>query len=61
MIDYYGEEGCCKTCPTWKKEENRIEEGKCLCFDCKCRKCIWYEWDSFEEKGKCTHPGEGVW
>jgi len=50
--DYYGEEGCCLTC-----EE---QEEDCLCFNCKCRKCEWYEplygADWGEKTGECTYP-----
>lgn len=48
--DYYIEEvdsGCCLRC-----SESEID---CLCYDCKCSKCFWY--DSPEEynfeKGHC--------
>ena len=46
-IDYYDEyigmdiHGCCLICPD-------AEDG-CLCYDCKCTKCYWYE----PEEGYC--------
>jgi len=39
------ESGCCLICDS-------AEEG-CLCFNCKCRKCFWYERDDYEDKGYC--------
>ena len=33
--DYYSCEGCCLVCSK--------QAAGCLCFECKCRKCIWYE------------------
>jgi len=35
LEDYYDEEGCCLTC-------EEAELG-CLCYKCKCRKCIHYD------------------
>lgn len=32
--EYYGEFGCCLTCP-------KAHTG-CLCYNCKCRKCLHY-------------------
>jgi hypothetical protein len=60
--DFYGMEGCCLTCE-W------AEEG-CLCYDCKCRRCVHYvrdiedwEWAPYEDArfGHCnlTEPPEG--
>lgn len=40
--DYYGEDGCCLIC-------SDSEEG-CMCFGCKCRKCVHYL------DGRCTYP-----
>ena len=34
-FDYYGKDGCCLTCPT--------AYIGCLCFNCKCRKCAYYD------------------
>lgn len=35
-VDYYEEGGgCCLHCPNAKKG--------CLCFECKCTKCYWYD------------------
>jgi len=42
--DFYGEVGCCLTC------ENAEED--CLCYQCKCRRCIHYE--STGDNGYCT-------
>lgn len=40
----YGKSGCCLTCSPEKKEEHKLEDSEnCLCYDCKCRKCDWYE------------------
>ena len=51
-IDYYDEyieedgiHGCCKLCDDAK-------DG-CLCYDCRCTKCYWYEYDYSLEKGYC--------
>jgi hypothetical protein len=48
VYDFYGEEGCCLTC-------DEAEEG-CLCYECKCRRCIHYvqdyDWDE-EPIGHC--------
>lgn len=45
--DYYDKKGCCLVC-------NEAKEG-CLCYECKCRNCYWYEYDS-HDKGHCNHP-----
>ena len=54
MRDYYGEDGCCLTC------EDSYDG--CLCFDCKCKKCEWYEADT-DYSGHCEygqyHPPRG--
>jgi len=50
-IDYYERysmeypeiRGCCLCCPD--------SESECLCFDCKCTKCMWYE--NYEGDGWC--------
>lgn len=51
-LDYFelyseGEEshGCCLLCPDSKPG--------CLCYDCKCTKCYWYE--KTEDGGHCAH------
>jgi len=51
--DYYGEVGCCTVCDVngYKEIVKGLEvhiyfEGKyydCVCLDCKCRKCDWYD------------------
>ncbi|MGB9672172.1 MAG: hypothetical protein ACPLZY_03390, partial [Candidatus Norongarragalinales archaeon] len=40
--DYYDENGCCLTCefPEERKGWNGIYGDGCLCFDCKCSKCL---------------------
>lgn len=52
--DQYGTSGCCLTC--------RKQADGCLCFNCKCRKCDWYEirihgWDldlyDYKDYKKC--------
>lgn len=59
-FDYYGEIGCCLTCSD--QEVNEINEfGDCLCYDCKCRQCFWYqsdtlEWECGVGKGHCEYP-----
>ena len=53
--DYYGEEGCCMTCDEEEKIENETHDGKCLCFECKCRQCSHYVPDSYgRNKGRCN-------
>jgi len=37
--------GCCLCCP-------KAEDG-CLCTDCKCTKCYWYEFDEDINEGSC--------
>jgi len=59
--DYYGEQGCCLTCDEETKEINVLDEGECLCYDCMCRQCFWYEPDydgdyGWSEKGTCEYP-----
>jgi len=51
-IDYYDEylesdgiHGCCLLC-------DDARPG-CLCYDCKCRKCYWYNKDEYMEHGRC--------
>ena len=41
VYSYYNEKGCCLTCDK-DKERHRTIEGKCLCYDCKCRNCEMY-------------------
>jgi len=44
MSDYYGEEGCCLTCEDEIKEIHTLGTGEgCLCLECKCRQCAYYE------------------
>ena len=46
--DYYGDLGCCLTCTEYDKMyevEGYSEDpydGSCLCYSCKCTRCIWY-------------------
>ena len=65
--DYYGEHGCCLTCDEERKEsytttnEYGEYDGKCLCYDCTCRQCYWYEPDyngdyGYSESGSCKYP-----
>ena len=58
--DYYGEEGCCLTCDEQEDNEIDDESGKCLCYDCKCRQCYWYQLDTEDwehgGKGHCEYP-----
>ena len=49
-MSFYGEDGCCLTCPDAAPD--------CLCFDCLCRKCADYEYDPYEDRGYCTIPRE---
>ena len=48
-VDYYeeylgsDERGCCLLCPD--------AEPGCLCYDCKCTKCYWYDSDDID--GHC--------
>ena len=49
LDDYYDEDGCCLTCED-------AEEG-CLCFECKCTKCVWYISDGYSG-GKCEKAEE---
>lgn len=53
--DYYGESGCCYTCP-------EQEEG-CLCFECRCTHCERYRMYEHEEGGYCqiTADREDNW
>jgi len=50
-IDYYeegitsGEKGCCLLCED--------AEPGCICYDCKCKKCYWYEYFSYSNEGEC--------
>ena len=44
MLDEDGM-GCCLKCPN--------AEPECLCYECCCRKCYWYE--EGEHKGKCAY------
>jgi len=50
MLEYG--EGCCLNCPD-------SEEG-CLCYNCKCKNCLWYspleEYNG--EKGHCDKTDE---
>uniref|UniRef100_A0A6H1ZYD9 Uncharacterized protein n=1 Tax=viral metagenome TaxID=1070528 RepID=A0A6H1ZYD9_9ZZZZ len=39
MCDYYQDEGCCLTCED--------AEPGCLCFNCKCTKCVYYNEGGF--------------
>ena len=56
-LDYYeiysegepGIHGCCLLCDDAKPG--------CLCYDCKCSKCCWYEFDSDMGKVNCTFGG----
>lgn len=43
--NYYGEPGCCYTCPD--------REQGCLCFECRCTRCEHYRKDDYDEKGHC--------
>ena len=63
--DYYGEDGCCLTCdPEWQEEhllDHSAKEGYCLCKECMCRQCFWYEPDysgdyGWSDGGSCTYP-----
>lgn len=65
VADWYGARGCCKTCHTgydvqtgefYEKEKLRgyrvyKRTGRCLCYDCKCRRCMWYD----EEGKSCNY------
>jgi hypothetical protein len=44
MTDFYGDIGCCLTC------EDAHDD--CLCFDCKCTQCDYYE--GFNGDGYCS-------
>ena len=46
--DYYGKPGCCLTC-------SKTHKG-CLCFDCRCTHCIYYERSIFRANGECRYP-----
>ena len=54
------EKGCCLLCGESYPD--------CLCYDCKCTNCYWYEpsseyfGESGERRGCCEHirPGEGT-
>ena len=58
--DCYGIIGCCLTCTASDKEEREgyqqdlFYEGKyyrCVCYDCKCKKCSWYFNRECQRKG----------
>ena len=42
-MNYYEEIGCCLTCDDETKEYNELDDGTCLCYECKCRKCSEYD------------------
>ena len=57
--DYFGDEGCCLTCN--EQDLFDFENGKCLCYDCKCRKCYWYRVIGYSKEredyfGHCVYP-----
>lgn len=65
MTDYYDSEGCCLTCEDEDKSDRNGWNGcyypDCLCFDCKCTICDWYN-NLFYYK--CTYPrynGNQLW
>jgi hypothetical protein len=42
---------CCLTCQDIDenfKEEHTDDYGNCLCYNCCCRKCLWYD------NGRCS-------
>lgn len=52
LDEFYGEEGCCLTCTRKKKKEG------CLCYDMKCKRCIFYirlEWSPEYQKPHCGY------
>lgn len=59
--DYYDKEGYCLTCLPSRKKKHKTGDG-CLCYECKCRKCFWYEFkvfdldkDYYEDYKKCCY------
>jgi hypothetical protein len=51
MLDYYGEVGCCLTCPD--------KYPGCVCFDCKCTQCRRYVPD--ERRCRLSLEREDKW
>lgn len=49
--DYFNEVGCCLVCS--------VETDDCWCYECKCKKCFWYDEDEYLNEKKC-YLGEGV-
>lgn len=52
MRDYFGERGCCIACKSpremeghqagvWSEERQKWYD--CLCSECKCTRCDWYD------------------
>jgi len=59
MDNYYQEEGCCLTCEDqdkrWRRGWYDIYGDGCLCYDCKCRRCIHLS------DGSCDLAGGTTW
>lgn len=53
LKDYFDTDGCCITCLRKKKTKG------CLCYDMKCKKCIYYITVEFSPNYKKPHCGYG--
>jgi len=51
--EYYGEDGCCLTCYREKKKKG------CLCYDMKCKICIFYVPIKYSGENGKAHCGYG--
>ena len=57
--DYFGEDGCYLTCN--EQDIYELGNGKCLCYNCKCRQGYWYRVIGYSEEredhfGRCVYP-----
>lgn len=51
--DYYSTVGCCLTCSS--------RHTGCLCFNCKCKICKWYEtYKGLNKGGNCAYVGQNT-